>query len=181
MRRQKVDTKINDFGFKVMSLFFKIRDFIRPREGVLKEVKIEPGFHILDYGCGPGSYSVCAGKLVGENGKVYAVDIHPLAIKGTQARAKKAGLKNVEGIVTDCKTGLSKSSIDVAFLYDVFHDLGNPEGVLAELHRILKPNGILSFSDHHLKEGVIISSVTKSGLFKLRKSNKHTFSFVKVS
>jgi ubiquinone/menaquinone biosynthesis C-methylase UbiE len=173
--------KMNNIGFKMMSLFFKIRDLIRPREEVLKEVKIKPGFHILDYGCGPGSYSICASKLVEEKGKVYAVDIHPLAIRSTEQRAKKAGLKNVEGIVTDCKTGLTKNSIDVAFLYDVFHDLSDPEGVLAELHRILKPGGILSFSDHHMKEGAIISSITKSGLFKLMESHKHTLSFAKIS
>lgn len=176
-----MDNKMNDIGFKIMSFFFEVRDIIRPRKEILKEVKIELGFHILDYGCGPGSYSVCAGKLVGEKGKVYAVDIHPLAIRSAKQRAKKAGLKNVEGIVTDCKTGLSKSSIDVAFLYDVFHGLGNPEGVLAELHRILKPGGILSFSDHHMKEEAIISSITKSGLFKLMESHKHTFSFAKMS
>lgn len=47
---------ISNSGFKAMALTFKIRDFLRPRKDVVKEVGIREGFHVLDYGCGPGSY-----------------------------------------------------------------------------------------------------------------------------
>jgi hypothetical protein len=42
-------------GFKLMTLVFRIRDFLRPRMDLLKEAGIGPGFCIFDYGCGPGS------------------------------------------------------------------------------------------------------------------------------
>jgi ubiquinone/menaquinone biosynthesis C-methylase UbiE len=64
-------------------------------------------------------------------------------------------------------------------LYDTFHDLSDPDGVLTELHRVLKPNGILSFSDHHMKKNEITSRVTERGLFKLSKEGKRTFIFLK--
>jgi isopenicillin N synthase-like dioxygenase len=48
-----------------------------------------------------------------------------------------------------------------------------------ELHRILKQDGILTLSDHHLKDDDIQARVTEKGLFKLTKKGKKTFSFVK--
>ncbi|MDI6886277.1 MAG: methyltransferase domain-containing protein [archaeon] len=55
--------------------------------------------------------------------------------------------------------------VDVVLLYDTFHTLGDPNGVLEELHRVLKPDGILSFSDHHMKENEIVSEVTSTYSF----------------
>jgi ubiquinone/menaquinone biosynthesis C-methylase UbiE len=162
-----------------MSFIYKFRNLFSPRKGVLKEVGIKPGFHVLDYGCGPGSYTTPLAELVGESGKIYALDIHPLAIKKVQKIASKKQLMNVETILSDCKTELPDNSIDVVLLYDTFHNLSDPNGVLDEIHRVLKPDVILSFSDHHMKEDEIVSKVTSRGLFKLSKKGEKTYSFVK--
>jgi ubiquinone/menaquinone biosynthesis C-methylase UbiE len=145
----------------------------------LREVGIKPGFHVLDYGCGPGSYSIVAAELVGATGKVYAFDIHPLAVQRVENIASKKHVKNVETICSDCKTGLPPNSVEVVLLYDTFHSLSDPNGVLGELYRVLKPNRILSFSDHHMREKEIVSKVTKGGLFRLSRKDKRTYSFVK--
>ncbi|NQS89659.1 methyltransferase domain-containing protein, partial [Patescibacteria group bacterium] len=117
-----------------MSFDYKFRDFFLSRMDVLKEVGIKPGFHLLDYGCGPGSYIIAAVELVGKSGKIYALDIHPLAIQRVQSITSKRQLTNVKTICSDCKTGLPNDSIDVILLYDIFHELNNPNAVLEELH-----------------------------------------------
>ena len=73
-----------DLDFRIMSLTYKFRDFRLPRMDSLKEVGIRTGFHVLDYGCGPGSYIVPLVELVGESGKIHALDVHPLAIRAVQ-------------------------------------------------------------------------------------------------
>ncbi len=165
--------------FRLMSLCYRFRDFFLPRMNILQEAGIEPGFHVLDYGCGPGSYVVALAELVGESGEIYALDIHPLAIQMVQGIASREQLTNVETICSDCKTGLPDNTVDVALLYDILHDLGDPNGVLQELHRVLKPDGILSFTDHHLKENKIVSRLTNGGLFRLLKKGKRTYNFLK--
>jgi ubiquinone/menaquinone biosynthesis C-methylase UbiE len=162
-----------------MALEFKIRDFLSPRDDVLNEVGIKQGFHVLDYGCGPGGYVLPAHKLVGETGRLYALDVNPLAIKMVKKLVKKKGLKNVETILSGCATGLPSESIDAVLLYDVFHGLGDQKAVLEELHRVLKRNGVLSFSDHHLKEAAILSMVTKGKQFRLLRKGERTYSFAK--
>jgi ubiquinone/menaquinone biosynthesis C-methylase UbiE len=169
----------SNLGFRLMALSFKFRDFFRPRIDILKEVGIKPGYHVLDYGCGSGSYIIDAARLVGESGIVYALDAHPLAIQMVQNLASKMKLMNVKTIHSNCKTGLPDKSLDVVLLYDTFHDLSKPDDVLKEIHRLIKSDGILSFSDHHMKEEEIVSKVTKSGLFKLLRKGERTYSFLK--
>ena len=169
----------SNIDFLLMSFIFKLRDFFLPRVHILEEAGIRPGFHVLDYGCGPGGYIIPLAELVGKSGRIYALDIHQPAVQTVQRLAFKKCLPNIETIHSDCKTGLSGESIDVILLYDTFHDLNDPEGVLKELHRVLKSNGILSFTDHHLKENEIMSRVTSSRLFRLSAKGGRTYSFSK--
>jgi len=164
--------------YTFMALGYKFRDFLLPRVHVLKEAGIRPGFHVLDYGCGPGSCIAPLANLVGESGKIYALDIHPLAIQMVQKIVLKKALGNVETIHSDCATGLDDNLIDVVLLYDTYHNLSDSESVLMELHRVLKPEGLLSFSDHHMKEDGILSGITETGLFRLWEKGKKTYSFL---
>ena len=166
-------------NFKFMGVAFKIRDLLSSRINVLNEVGIKPGNRVLDYGCGPGSYILPLSSLIGETGKILALDIHPLAIKSVEDISRKNGLRNVKTIQSDCQTGLTEQSIDVVLLYDTYHDLNNPDEVLQEINRILKPEGILSFSDHHMTDKAIKEKITKDNLFNLLKKNNKTYTFSK--
>ena len=74
---QKVtDKPMSDFHFLFMSFVFKIRDLFTDPVRFLEEAKITPGARVLDYGCGPGSYSIAAAELVGDDGEVLALDIY---------------------------------------------------------------------------------------------------------
>jgi ubiquinone/menaquinone biosynthesis C-methylase UbiE len=117
--------------------------------------------------------------MVGPSGKVYALDINPVAIEMVRHLTSIKQLKNIETILSDYDTGLPSASLDVVLFYDTYHTLNKPELVMKELHRILKPEGILSFSDHHMKEEEIMESATRKRLFKLKKKGKNTYSFKK--
>jgi len=171
---------ISSFGFGLMSLMFKIRDFLRPRLHVLKEAGIESGFSVLDFGCGPGGYILPLAELVGPSGKINALDAHPLAIRAVRKIATRKETKNIETIESDCRTGLPDNVVDVVLLYDVFHDLARPDDVLQELHRILKPGGRLSFSDHHMNEKEVLARMTGGGMFRFIRKGKKTYSFMKA-
>ena len=98
-------------------------------------------------------------------------------------RSKKAarnGITNIKTIESNCNTDLPHNHVDVVLLYDIFHDLSRPDDVLRELNRVLKPGGTLSFSDHHMKDQVILTRVTNTGSFKLSAKGKKTYSFSKA-
>ena len=173
------DKPMPNLAFNMMALAFKARDLLAPRAKVLGEVKIRMGYQVLDYGCGPGAFTFDLAQMVGQSGKVYALDLHPLAIERVQAMAKRRRLANVETICSDCETGLAGDSVDVVLLYDVFHMLSEPAAILAELHRVLKPGGTLSVLDPHLGEDGIVSGITEGRLFSLVGKGKKTYRFSK--
>jgi len=165
--------------FNIMTFGFAIRDLLMNPERKVLEARIQSGYRVLDYGCGTGSYSIIASELVGD-GIVHALDIHPLAIERMNQKIAKRRIPNIRTVHSDCATGLEKSSIDVVLLYDTFHMLSDPVRVLNELYRVLRPEGMISFSDHHMREEEIIPALTSDGLFQLSRKNRITYSFMKA-
>jgi ubiquinone/menaquinone biosynthesis C-methylase UbiE len=176
-----MDQTNNDLMFKLMTLTFKLRDALLPRTTILQEFDLKPGMRVLDFGCGPGSYSLAAAEQVGQNGKVYALDRQPLALQYVRNGALKRGLTNIETIYSDGATHLLDQCIDLIFLFDIFHALDHPEPILAEAQRILKPNGLLCVNDHHLPPRDIITRITLGGRFKLKKQGKHSIQFARIT
>jgi ubiquinone/menaquinone biosynthesis C-methylase UbiE len=175
-----MDTPINNIHFQGMKLTYKARDLIKPRQIVLSEVPIKPGDIVLDYGCGPGSYSFIIAKIVGPAGRVFALDIHPLAVKHVENLVRNRGIENIQTILSDCDTGLNDRQVDVILLFDIFHMFDDPNRILKELHRVLKNEGILSFSDHHMGVEGIVDGMTGNRLFKLIGSGEYIYSFAKM-
>lgn len=155
-----IDKSMNNLGFRFMTFYFRFRDYFTPPTKILKQVRIQAGSNILDFGAGSGSYSFPAAQLVGPTGTVYAADIHPLAIQEIKKKADIKGIKNLHTILTNCETRLPNASIDVVLLFYVLHDFKDPDSIIRELDRILRPNGILSVIDHKFDKDKVVSTVT---------------------
>jgi ubiquinone/menaquinone biosynthesis C-methylase UbiE len=163
-----------------MSVLFKIRDkFYSPIEKIRK-TNIKQGDFVLDYGCGPGSYTVAAAEVIGSNGKVFAADIHPLALVKVKKKARTIEYDNIETIQTDYDTGLDNESINVVICFEMFHGVLNKKNLIKKFHRVLKPNSMLSFDDHKMKEDTIIDFITSDGLFKLSEKKGKQYNFIKI-
>jgi ubiquinone/menaquinone biosynthesis C-methylase UbiE len=170
------DRPMNRYSFKIMTLILRLRDIFSPPERMLGQIDdIKPGAYILDYGCGPGSYSIAVSELVGPTGKIYAVDIHPVAVREVQNKANEKGIPNLETLLTNCNLEIPDSSIDVVLLIYVLHDFKNPCSILSELGRVLKHDGILVVKDQKLENDKVISIVSSTNfrlIKKLQQENK---------
>ena len=168
-----MDKPMSNLSFNFITFFFKFRDLFSSPIKTLEEIGIRSGWNVLDYGAGSGSYSIPAAQLVGPRGTVYAADIHTLAIIRIQKKALLKGLKNIHPILTDCNTQLPDASIDVVLLFYVLHDFKNPDLILKELKRVLKPRGLLSIIDHKFNKDKVISVIDNATVnMKLRNSGK---------
>ena len=108
---------------------------------------LQEGQTFLDYGCGTGDFTIHAAKRVSNTGKVYALDYFPKQLEIVAERSAKAGLANIETILSASETGLPDESVDVIWMCDVLHEIKERRGVLSELHRVLKKDGILALHD----------------------------------
>jgi ubiquinone/menaquinone biosynthesis C-methylase UbiE len=116
--------------FRVMSFFLALGQVFIDVRKRLETSGIEEGQTVLDFASGPGYWVIPAAKIVDEGGKVYALDIHPLAIQAVEKKARKENLANITTILSRRDTGLPDESVDVILLYDALHGIGNKQACL---------------------------------------------------
>jgi ubiquinone/menaquinone biosynthesis C-methylase UbiE len=157
------------FAFRVMKLFFDIRDSFVTVSSLLDEFGIQPGQTVVDYGCGPGSYVKHASQLVGPKGQVFALDIHELAVDAVRKRAAREGLENLTAVLTkqNNTSPLDDETADVVYALDMFHMVSDPTGFLRELNRISKKSGFLYIDNGHQNRGEARSKIVASGLWEM--------------
>lgn len=170
---------MSNTSFMVMSWLLALHHRLAGVTKRLHRAGIEEGQTVLDFGCGPGHYAAGAARMVGEKGMVYALDIHPLAIKAVRGKALKGGLNNISTILSDRDTGLADETIDVVMLYDTIHAIGDTQALLSELHRVMKPRGVLSVWVEHTKIEDVVDTIQREGLFSLKDRDARLLNFEK--
>jgi ubiquinone/menaquinone biosynthesis C-methylase UbiE len=162
-----------------MAAWLRLREQFQDLTKVLVASGLEAGQTVLDYGCGIGSCTLPAAEIVGRTGLVYALDIHPLATETVRKRATKAGLSNIETILSGCDTGLESGSLDVVLLFDVLHAIQDQAQLLKELGRVLRPGGLLVVKPDHMTEEELLATMNLSGPFLLRVRRGELYEFVR--
>jgi ubiquinone/menaquinone biosynthesis C-methylase UbiE len=100
---------------------------------------------VLDVACGPGIVTAELARIARE---VVALDLTPEMLLKAQERCAKVGRTNVrfeEG--TASALPFADASFDAVVTRLSFHHFLEPQNILAEMHRVLKPNGTLAIAD----------------------------------
>ncbi len=126
------------------------QSFLRPVD-ILKQITVQAGMRVADLGCGTGYMSFEAGRMVGEKGVVYAVDVQKDVLAQVDKEARLEGLQNVQTIWSDLEivgaTKIETGTIDIAMMVNVLFQVPDKKSVFGEARRLLKPNGTLLFVD----------------------------------
>jgi len=105
---------------------------------------IKPGQTVLDIGWGPGTFSIAMAKMVGELGKVIAVDVQEEMLQIVREKAAQRGL---EPIIVTYKSGPERigisEKVDFALAFYMVHEVPNAEAFMKEIAFVLKPKGKL--------------------------------------
>ncbi len=121
------------------------KDLIDPFK-VLEEVGVRAGMKVADFGCGAlGHYIFPAAKLVGSEGKIYAVDILKDALQGVESRMKLEGLSNVETVWGNLDringVQLPDNFLDIGLLINNLFLSPKKEILVRESMRMIKKGG----------------------------------------
>ena len=169
MSNDKKPKPMPNTSFRGMMWIFRLIDLFWNPQKHVKKIPLREGMTVVDYGCGPGRYTIPIAKLIGPNGKVFAVDIQPLAITTVKKKAAGETLTNVEAVLADSyDTGIKESSIDLVLLLDTFHMTSDHDALFREIHRILNPDGLLFMDPGHMKLEKAVERVESSGFFTVR-------------
>jgi len=134
-----------------------------------KEIGLKKEFKVVDFGCGEGHYTIPAAKLVGENGKIFAVDKDKNAIEKVKQIAREYNLKNIEFIKAETNLPIEKEIMDFVMCYDMLHYLKKKEReeVYKEVYKVLKNKGIFSIYPKHYKNDYPLWELSNMSLRKI--------------
>ncbi len=117
-------------------------------ESILKSAGVMRGMTVADLGCGSGFFTIPLGSMVGEAGKVFAVDSRPAALERLRENLNSVTRSVVRTVQADVsKTSIPSSSVDVAFVSNLLHDIDDKAEFMLEVRRMLKPTGRLVVVD----------------------------------
>jgi SAM-dependent methyltransferase len=103
---------------------------------------------VLDVGAGSGYFSLPVAKQL-DRGKMICLDLSEEMLHRLGRMAEKSGVRDRIEILKGNASSLQldKESVDLAVSHGVFHELSNPEAVLREMLRVLKPEGWVVVTD----------------------------------
>ncbi len=120
--------------------FLDVRDILSNKLGVTY------GASLADFGCGGAGFFVLqAAKIVGPEGKVYAVDILKKALDNVRSQAERMSINNVETIWSNIEiygaTKINDQSLDFGLLVNVLFQNDKYLDILKETSRMVVHGG----------------------------------------
>ncbi len=118
-----------------------IRRWFQDPEKILSPY-ITEGMTVLDIGPGMGFFTIPAARMVGDSGKVIAVDVQEKMLKALVKRAKKASVADrvVAKLIGPDSIGVTEP-IDLCLLINVVHEVPDAAALFSQIKAILKPTG----------------------------------------
>ena len=124
---------------------------LQPADKVIERSGIKRGMRVLEVGCGSGAFTTFAARVVGEEGKVYAVDIEPKMLKQLETklnRPENQNIKNIKSIQSNAyKLPFENDFFDLAFMITVLQEIPDRHRALQEIKRVLRPSGVLAVTE----------------------------------
>jgi precorrin-6B methylase 2 len=109
---------------------------------MVESLGLKPGMAVADVGAGSGRISLMMAPLVGEQGKVYAVDISQKMLDYLSDKLNRQDVKNVELVLATAKSPeLKPESVDLALMVDVYHELEFPYESMLAMSKAIRPGG----------------------------------------
>lgn len=131
------------------------REVYDRREQIVDSLGIKSGMRIGDVGAGTGLFTRMFAEKVGDQGRVYAVDISRNFVNNINQTSREKGYSNIVGVLcTKDSVELPEDAVDLVFICDTYHHFEFPIKTMKSIRDALKPHGKLCVIDFKRIEGV---------------------------
>jgi ubiquinone/menaquinone biosynthesis C-methylase UbiE len=130
----------------------KRREATPPKETLIK-LGLKAGDSFADIGCGIGYFTLPASEIVGEDGRVFAVDTSNTMLEELEKRLIDHPITNIIRLKSgEYETGIPPHTVTFVFIANVLHEIDDKDFFLSNLHSILKENGTIAVIEWEKKE-----------------------------
>lgn len=148
-------------------------DFVDP-QATLLQLGLKEGMKVGDIGCGSGHYALAASSMVGNEGRVYAIDVQEDMLTRLKDDAARRGVRNMDFIWGDVEraggTKLKEGALDAAILSNTCFQFDDKQSAIDEIKRVVKPGGsvlLVEWSGSHggmgpAQERVLLPNVAET-------------------
>lgn len=120
--------------------------FIKPQK-VVAQMGLKAGQTVADFGSGSGFYANAAAQIVGNTGKVLAVDVQQSKLTATFSAGSQQGNKNIQIVQADLdqpvQDKIPEGSCDAVIMASVLHEVNNRQMLLQNAYKVLKTGGLV--------------------------------------
>jgi ubiquinone/menaquinone biosynthesis C-methylase UbiE len=118
--------------------------FLKP-DAIITQLNVAKGGVAADFGCGPGYFSLPFAKAVGEDGRVYSLDVLAQSLETVASEARVLGISNIEtkrvNLENSNGSKLESAKLDWVIMKDVLFQNKKKDKMIEEAYRILKDGG----------------------------------------
>jgi len=163
------------------SLDNKWRKWLQNPQKILSPY-IFPGLKVLDIGCGPGFFSIEIAKMIGDNGKLYSVDLQEGMLNLIKKKIAGTELESRIHLTKSDADGFSlPEKVDFILAFYMVHEVPDKENLFKLFKSFLNTNGKLLFIEPKLfhvskKEFELSLQLAKNAGFNIAKAPKLAFS-----
>lgn len=121
----------------------RLRRILHKPEKILAPFVVS-GMTVMDVGCGMGYFAIPAARLVGETGRVTAVELQQERLDVLMRRAKRAGVASrISPLKCEFNDLKAVGAVDFTLAFYFVHEIPDPLRVLRQIRACLKPGGRL--------------------------------------
>jgi len=123
---------------------YQVPSVFEPLAGMfLRRVALRPGQRVLDVACGTGILARLAAPILGDDGSIVCVDLSGEMLEVARGSAPAAGARVAWHQADAVSLPLPGAAFDVVLCQQGLQFMPDKAAVLAEMHRVLKPGGML--------------------------------------
>ncbi len=119
---------------------------------VVTALRLKKGGRAAEIGAGTGQFTIRMAKKVGDDGRVYAIDVEPRMLDVLAERAAAARAYGIFGLLAPDGAGLPPEPVDVVLMANVLHHVSDRADYLRALGAQLAPGGRIAIVDFHDRE-----------------------------
>jgi ubiquinone/menaquinone biosynthesis C-methylase UbiE len=167
------------------SLDNKIRRWFQNPQKILV-LYIKEEMKVLDIGCGPGFFSIELAKMVGNNGKVFSVDLQEGMLQKIRNKIQETELEDrIKLIKSEGDQVNIPEKVDFILAFYMIHEVPNKNRLFEALKNVLSEKGqflIVEPKFFHVtkKEFGLTMQIGKKAGFKVTQGPKLSFSFSSI-